>query len=261
MKKIFRYIFVVSFILYLILPIFTNIIISISNVWQWPNILPDVFTMHHYRIILMDMYFWKALVTTFIVAICVVILNYIIATPAAYILSRYDYQMKNLIIGFILVPIILPPLLVLMNLYFTFMKLGLTDRFIGVIIAHMIPSLPYMFLILYLGFDKVDRNYEVQIASLGIPAVKGFFRIILPQIKTSLLLGGVLSFLISIGQYLSTLFIGGGRIITLNLMLTPYINGGNAKVGAANAILLILFCSIFIMIYEHLLVGGKHVRY
>lgn len=260
MKKIFRYIFICSFMLYLILPIITNIIVSISNVWQWPNILPDHLTMNHYQVILFDVYFWKALVTTFIVAISVVLLNFIIAIPAAYVLSRYDYQLKNLIIGFILIPIILPPLLVLMNLYFTFMRLGLTDRFLGVIIAHMIPSLPYMFLILFLGFEKVDENLEAQIASLGIPRIRGFFKIILPQIKTSLLLGGVLSFLISIGQYLSTLFIGGGRIITLNLMLTPFINGGNAKVGAANAILLILFCSIFIIIYEHLLIGGKNVR-
>lgn len=260
MKKIIKYVFIASFVLYLILPILTNLIISFSNVWQWPNILPENFTTNHYKVVISNVSFWKALITTFIVAVSVVFLNYIIAMPAAYVLSRGNYKHKNLLIGFILMPIILPPLLVLMNLYFTFLRFGLTDRFIGVIIAHMIPSLPYMFLILYLGFEKIDKNYEIEMTSLGIPPIRGFFKIILPQVKTSVLLGGVLSFLISIGQYLSTLFIGGGRIITLNLMLTPYINGGNAKVGAANAIFLILFCFVFILLYEQLLIGGQHAK-
>jgi putative spermidine/putrescine transport system permease protein len=134
---------------------------------------------------------------------------------------------------------------------------GLTDNYIGVIIAHMIPSLPYMFIILYLGFEKIDPSYESIFLSLGVGPVKGFFTVILPQIKEAIVLGGIMTFLISISQYLSTLLIGGGRILTMTLLLTPYIQGGNARVGAAYGILLILVCISLIYLYETILIGGR----
>lgn len=257
MKKIIKYIFISSFIVYIIFPIITNLILSFSNVWQWPNILPDKVTLKHYINIFNQRNFFKALLNTTIIGITVIFLNYILVIPSAYGVSRLSSKYKPFIITIIILPIIVPPILVLLNLYTHFLVWGLTDRYLGVILAHMIPSLPYMFILLYLGFEKVDPNYESIYLSLGVNPMKGFFTVILPQVKEAIILGGIMTFLISISQYLSTLLIGGGKILTMTLLLTPYIQGGNSRIGAAYGILLILLCTFLIYLYERILLGGK----
>lgn len=260
MKKLIKRLIILFFIIYIVFPIVTNVILSFSNVWKWPNILPNTFSLEHYEKAIKSSNVIVAIKNTVYIGVLVMIGNFVLAMPSAYTLSRMESKYKIFIVGFILIPIIVPPLLILMNLYISFIKIGLSDTLIGVVISHMIPSLPYMFLILYLGFEKIDKEYEKLYLSLGATPLKGFISVILPQLKASIILGGVLSFLISISQYLSTLFIGGGRIITLNLLLTPYINGGNARVGAAYSTLLIIFCFIFIIIYEKILLGGKNAK-
>ena len=260
MKKILKYIFLTSLIIYIILPILTNIILSISGIWQWPNLMPRNITYNHFKEVLSQTNFFKSLFNTIIIGIFTTLFNYILAIPSSYYLAKLKSKYKYLLIGFIILPIISPPILILINLDNFLLKTGLTDTYLGVIISHMIPSLPYMFIILYLGFDKINFNYEKIFLSLGEKPLKGFFNITLFQIKRSLILGGIMTFLISISQYLSTLLIGGGSILTLNLLLTPFISGGDSRLGAALGIILITICFSFIIIYEKTLIGGKYAK-
>ncbi len=257
MKKIIKYTFLISFIFYIIFPMITNLILSFSNVWQWPNILPTELTIKHYVNVFSQGHLIKAIFNTFLIGFIVIIFNYILAIPSAYGLSRLKSRYKPVLITSIILPIIVPPILVLLNLYNHFLVWELTDHYLGVIIAHMIPSLPYMFIMLYLSFEKIDEDYERIVLSLGVSPIKGFFTVILPQVKEGIILGGIMTLLISISQYLSTLLIGGGRILTLTLLLTPFIQGGNARVGAAYGIILILLCTFLIYLYERTLLGGR----
>jgi len=260
MKRIIKFLFIITFISYIVFPIITNLILSLSNLWQWPDILPSHITFVHYQKVFNQRNFWKSILNTLHIALMVMLFNYILAMPSAYALSRLNSKYKPILMTLIILPIIVPPILVLLNLYNHFLIWHLTDRKIGVIIAHMIPSLPYMFIMLYLGFEKIDKNYESVYLSLGIRPINGFFKIILPQMKEAIILGGIMTFLISISQYLSTLLIGGGSVLTLTLLLTPYISGGNTRVGAAQGILLIIICVLFIRLYEFVLLGGKNAR-
>lgn len=258
MKRIIKYVFLVSFIFYIIFPVLTNLILSFSNVWQWPNILPTEVTLTHYKRVFNQGNLLKAILNTTFIGFTVILFNYLLVIPSAYGVSRLKSKYKPVIITLIILPVIVPPILVLLNLYNHFLIWGLTDHYAGIILAHMIPSLPYMFIMLYLAFEKIDEDYERIILSLGVGPIKGFFTVILPQVKDGIILGGIMTLLISISQYLSTLLIGGGRILTLTLLLTPYVQGGNARVGAAYGILLILLCTFLIYFYEKSLIGGKN---
>jgi putative spermidine/putrescine transport system permease protein len=215
-------------------------------------------TFNHYKAVFNQGNFMKAILNTTLIGFIVILFNYLLVIPSAYAVSRLKSKYKPGIILLIILPIIVPPILVLLNLYNYFLIWGLTDNYAGIIIAHMIPSLPYMFIILYLAFEKIDDNYERIILSLGVSPIRGFFTVILPQVKDGIFLGGIMTLLVSISQYLSTLLIGGGRILTLTLLLTPYIQGGNARVGAAYGMLLIGLCTFLIYFYETTLLGGKN---
>ncbi|MPZ12745.1 MAG: ABC transporter permease subunit, partial [Kiloniellaceae bacterium] len=69
--------------------------------------------------------------------------------------------------------------------------------------------------------------------SLGAGRVQVFLQVTLPAIAPGLLVASMFTFLVSWSQYVTTLLIGGGRVITLPLVLFPVITGGNSSNAAA----------------------------
>src|SRR6056297_2125568 len=104
MKRILKTCFVLFFVLYILLPIFTNIILSFSNVWQWPDLLPNEMTLRHYENILSQKSILKAIIDTVIVGGSVIGLNYRLVIPCAYALSRFSGPYKSFLIILIILP-------------------------------------------------------------------------------------------------------------------------------------------------------------
>jgi len=109
-----------------------------------------------------------------------------------------------------------------------------------VILAHLIPVLPYMVLIMAAVFSRFDTAYEDQARSLGATPFQTFRAVTLPAILPGLMTGALFAFLVSWSQYLLTLAIGGGRVQTLPLLLFSFASAGRNDVTAAIALLYIL---------------------
>jgi putative spermidine/putrescine transport system permease protein len=77
------------------------------------------------------------------------------------------------------------------------------------------------------AFARYDENYEFQSLVLGASPLRTFLRVTLPLITPSLVVAVLFAFLISWSQYLLTLLIGAGRIITLPVLLFSAASGGN----------------------------------
>jgi putative spermidine/putrescine transport system permease protein len=62
----------------------------------------------------------------------------------------------------------------------------------------------------------------------------------LPAIAPGVAVAAAFAFLVSWSQYLITLFVGGGRVSTLPLLLVSFLNGGNQAIGAALTLVFML---------------------
>jgi putative spermidine/putrescine transport system permease protein len=82
-------------------------------------------------------------------------------------------------------------------------------------------------------FANYGPELEETARTLGAGPVQTFRYVTLPAIFPGLLVAAMFTFLISWGQYVTTLLIGGGRIITLPLVLFPFISGANYATAAA----------------------------
>ena len=126
------------------------------------------------------------------------------------------------------------------GLHGLFLRLGLTGSIPGVILAHLIPVLPYMTLIMAAVFARFDPRFEAQARSLGATPFQTFRTVTLPAILPGLLIAGLFAFLVSWSQYLLTFAIGGGRVQTLPLLLFSFASAGRNDITAAVALLYIL---------------------
>ena len=156
----------------------------------------------------------------------------------------------------------MPVIAVAMGIHVAFLRWGLADTLLGVVLVHLIPVMPYMVLTLTSTFANYDLDYEAQARTLGARPWQVWWHITLPTIWPGLMVGSLFAFIISWSQYLLTLLVGGGQVLTLPVLLFAFANSGDNAITAAlslvfiaPALLLFLFTSRYLT-GRHAALGG-----
>ena len=106
-----------------------------------------------------------------------------------------------------------------------------------VLAAHLTFALPYAFLSLGPAFRAFDPRIAPLAASLGAGPDRVFWTLRLPMLAAPVLTAGAVAFAVSVGLYLPTLLLGGGRIETLTTEAVALSSGGNRRLIGAYTLL------------------------
>ncbi len=227
--------------LWSVLPLVPLVIWSIAHGWRFPDILPAKTTLAAWSFALSDASgVLVSLGVTAGIAATTTLVSLVIALPAARVLGMHDFRAKSLVQTLILTPVLVPGIAVALGLHGIFLSLGLTNRLIGVVLVHLVPALPYMILILTAVFAAYDRAFEDQARSLGASPLQTLWYVTLPAILPGVLVASLFTFLISWSQFLLTLMIGGGRVVTMPLLLFGFATSGRNDLTGAIALIYIL---------------------
>jgi putative spermidine/putrescine transport system permease protein len=142
-----------------------------------------------------------------------------------------------------------------MGIHVLFIRLALVDTLIGVSLAHLLPTLPYMVLVMSGVFSNYDAEYEQQALSLGASRLRTFLHVTLPSVLPGIVTGGLFVFLISWSQYILTVLIGGGRVITLPLLLFSFAGAGDNAVTSALGIVFLAPAVLILLATSRFLSG------
>jgi putative spermidine/putrescine transport system permease protein len=127
--------------------------------------------------------------------------------------------------------------------------MSLADTVIGVIIVHLIYTLPYSTNIMRDLTESIGEQLEVQAYVLGASPLKSFIYITLPLLTPGILTSISMSYIASFSQYFLTLLIGGGRVKTISVLMVPFIAKGDRSLGSAYALVFVLSTlSVFVII-------------
>ncbi len=237
------------FFLIFVAPFLLLLVKSFSFSWSWPQWKPDESDFRAWRVILSDPDILEAVKTTIYIGAAVAALNFLLAIPAAGALSKYEFRGKTIIESILLMPILIPVLAIAMGMHLTMIKLGLADRMAGVILIHLLPTLPYSIRMLKAGFDRLNSGWKEQAATLGTGRLTVFRTVTLPLLLPSIRSTALLVFVISLSQYVLTAIIGGGQVTTLPMLYYPYFNSADEAViagfSAVFALLPVLFLTVF----------------
>ena len=234
MKTFWRWLTVVSIFIVILAPIIPQIVWSFAFRWYFPDILPSVWSPDSWQYVMSESSrVGEGLINSLQIALVVSLLSVLVGLPAARAIGLYNFKGKALIEWLLMVPIIVPGIVVVMGIHIMFIRYRLTDTFFGVALVHLIPTIPYMVLVMSSVFANYGTDLEDTARTLGANRLQTFWYVTLPGIFPGLLVASMFAFLISWGQYVTTLLIGGGRFITLPLVLFPFISGGNYSTAAA----------------------------
>lgn len=227
--------------LFMVLPVLPLVIWSFAHGWRFPSLWPEDVSLDGWAVALSDRAgVLQSFGLTALIAAATTLIALLIGLPAGRALGLYRFRGKGLVALLLVAPAVLPGIAVVFGLHGIFLRLGLTGTIAGVILAHLVPVLPYITLVLAAVFSRFDPAFEDQARSLGASPLQCLTRVTLPAIWSGLLTAALFAFLVSWSQYLLTLAIGGGRVQTLPLLLFSSASAGRNDVTAAIALLYIL---------------------
>ncbi len=237
-NKLMFFIFAVGLFFVFAIPFVSLIFWSVGKDWSWPRLIPAEWTGQSWMYLFQDYgRIGESVFTSILLASVVTVIVIVISIPASRTLALDHFPGKSLIEILIFLPLVIPPIAVVMGVHFIFIKVGISDTFFGVVLAHLIPTTSYMLRILKTVFIAIGGKMEEQAGALGANKWQTIFHVTLPMIFPGIITGGILVFLISLSQYLLTFLIGGGRIVTLPLVLFPFVTSGNRPMAAVLSLL------------------------
>lgn len=224
-----------SFIVALALvPVALLVVWSFARAWYWPALLPREWNLRAWDYVFSPTSdILTSLTTSLIIAFAVTACALLVAMPAARALALHEFSGKRAVIFALLLPVLAPPLASAMGMHSLFLRYGLADTMAGVILVHLIPAVPYATLMLMGSFSRLDPELEAQARTLGAGPLSVWRYVTLPAIAPGLAVAAAFAFLISWSQYLITLLVGGGRIVTLPLTLVAFQRSGDEAITAA----------------------------
>lgn len=226
----------------ILLPLSPLLLWSFSGSWHYPDLLPASYSTRAWDYILSTAasQILGGLLISSAIALVSTVTSLFFGIPAGRALGLYDFPGKKMVIVLLTLPIIVPPLSVAMGLHLWFLRLGLTESFIGVVLVHLSFCLPYTVFVMWGVFTDYNPEFEEQAQSLGASRLQILAKVLLPMILPGITVAALFSFLLSWSQYLSTLIIGGGSFLTLPILLFSLIDSGDRPVAAAVSLVLIL---------------------
>lgn len=204
---------------------------SVAGFWAFPDLMPNSISLSNWARHsdgLLDRLGQTA------------IIGFSAATIGLVVAVLYLESTRTLPNWTIFLPLIIPQVAFLPGVQILLLNIGLKGGLAIVIAAHMVFVLPYVILTLGGSYRAWNRDFARVGHALGASPSRVFWHIRLPMLLAPLVSAFAVGFAVSVGQYLPTLLIGGGRISTLTTEAVALASGGDRRAIAVFSVLQLL---------------------
>jgi putative spermidine/putrescine transport system permease protein len=208
----------IFFLVNVLLLIATVAVNSTATRW-FGTLMPQGFTLHWYAQAWSDFQLGSVLWVTTIVVGSTVVLSVVLGVPAAYALARVDFPGKRWAMLVFLLPMMVPPVTYGIPLATVMYKFGLAGTLTGVVMANLVPALPFVILVMTPFIEQIDPNLESAARIFGANTVRYFRYVLLPLLVPGMLAAGLLVLVRTIGMFELTYFTAGPSTQTLVVAL------------------------------------------
>ncbi len=203
--------------LILILPITPLIFWSFANRWQFPHALPQVFGFNGWFSFFTNggvAAVGQSLLIGFLTMVLVVPLSF----GAAHVVTNSKRWYIRIFEGILFLPVFLPPFVLVMGVATGSIIVGASPLLtvIGTISAL---AMPYSLFVLRSAFINYGKSWEEEGKLLGARGWVILLRIRIRMLKKPILAASLIAFLIGWSDYIVTLTVGGGQVLSLPLLI------------------------------------------
>ena len=144
-----------------------------------------------------------------IVAISSAAISTILGACAARASAHFKFPAKRSIMGFVMLPLVLPEIIVGVSLLVMLVQLGMSLSLWTVVAGHVLICTPFSIAILSSAFAGMDRSLEEASFDLGESRIGTFRRITLPLVMPGIVSSLLITFTISLDEFIIAFFLTG----------------------------------------------------
>jgi len=181
--------------------------------------LPDGYTTTWYLSAWKEFQLDAVLWVTVEVVGAVVLLSILLGVPAAYALARRDFRGKRALLLLFLLPLLVPPITYGIPLATVMYQVQLAGTLAGVILANLVPALPFVILVMTPFIEQIDPNLESAARVLGANTVRLFWHVLVPLLAPGMLAASLLVLVRTIAMFELTFLTSGPDSQTLVVAL------------------------------------------
>ena len=212
-------------------------------------------TLTNFRNVLDKTPFFHQLRNSTIVALGAVVLGMIVGLPASYAVARYRLR------GFALTVLMMrmmPTMVFMLPLFVVYQRLDLIDTHLGLILSHLILTVPLIVWIMIGFFEDVPPEVEDQAKVDGCTKWGVFWRVALPLSLPGMVVTTILTFIMSWNNFVFVLILGGATTSTLPLAVFNFMGFEQLDFGGIAAVATMLSMPILVLtiIVQRWLVSG-----
>lgn len=238
--------------LFLLMPLLAVVPISFTPA-RFLSMPKDTLSLVHYRALLEN----PAWMDSFLLSLRIGVVSSVVATALATAFSLGIWMVRPrftaLLVGFVLLPMIVPPVVSAMTLYFLLTSLSQVsdtvgyDSWLGVVLAHVVMIVPFAVVMILVALAGVDRRIDLAARGFGASVTRRAFHVILPNIKFGILTALLLTFVMSWEEIGVTLFVTSVDAITLPRLMWMGVRDNIDPAVAALSVVLIVVTALILL--------------
>ena len=231
-------IFISLFLIVLPLPMVVLSSFSNSSMITFP---PEALSFRWYTGILERTEYIRSFLLSLRLAFISMIISVSVGTCAALGLTRYSFKGKEIIRSLFLSPLMLPAVILGIAFLRFLVILRMVGSFRGLLIAHMVLTTAYVVRTISSNLSGFDYSLEEAARDMGAGSFLTFRKITFPLIKPGLIIASIFAFIVSFDETTLSIFITGGRTITLPVRIFSQLEYGlDPTVTAISSLLIVM---------------------
>lgn len=234
-------------VVFLLCPLVVTVLVSFtsSSVYSLP---PPEWSLRWYAAVSRKSGFWDSVSLSVTIAALSTLLSLLIGTAAAIAIVRGRFRGREAIATLAVSPLMMPGLVVGVAMLQFFRSFGLRDAFTGLLVAHVVVTLPFVVRTLLAALERFDFSLLDAARTLGMSHPRAVSRVLIPNLAPAFLTSGLFAFLASMDNYPISIFLTDARNKTLPIKMLQYLEEQPDPTLAAISTGLIMLALIALMI-------------
>lgn len=253
MKKVLKGIYLALIILFLYLPIFTLMVLSFNegktmNAWTG-------FSFRWYREMFSNRTIMEALGNTLTIAFWAAAAVTVVGVMACIGLNAMKEKHRSFFMGLNNIPLLNADIVTGISLMLSFLLFGISLNYGTVLFAHITFCIPYVILSVMPKFRQLENHTFEAALDLGASPAYAFFKVVLPDIMPGIISGFLLSFTMSVDDFVITHFTRGAGINTLSTLVYSQVKVGIRP--TLYALSTVIFAAVFVILILVNIISNK----
>ena len=239
---------VVAFFFVNLAGVIGSVLVSSFGSRWYDTWFPQEFTTRWYGQSWQEFGLFQVLVVTLEVSLLVVGISVLVGVPAAYALARRSFPGRRLLYLLFLLPILMPPITYGIPLATVLYKYGFAGHLSGVVLANLVPSVPFVILTMTPFIEQIDPAVERAARMCGAGTRQVFLRILAPLLVPGILAASILVLVRTVGMFELTFLTAGPDSQTLVVALYYSMSAAGIRAQQSIDAMAVIYTSMMLVL-------------